>query len=198
VKHVPDGGLSRLNGIPMRPDRLVGLKNTTRYRQSALARASDGEYMPTENRNLLLPFLILEAKREKGAPGFRAIEMQTAFPIRSLLNLQDKLKRDSRRVLHPLVWFFGFQGDIWRLYAGTVRQDEIVSPETESSRCFTDGIRQSTTCGWDPSIPRIAHFRSSKSWTSSGLGPGMCTDHKSVDALKIDLSCLVSPRRHQP
>ena len=127
LRHIPDDGLSAIGGIPMKPDKLIGLRNTARYRQSISLHAPNIEYTPTANKDLLFPFLVLEAKREKGAPGFRAVEMQTAFAIRSLLGLQDGLRRASQDVLQPLVWFLGSQGDLWRLYGATLHRDEIVS-----------------------------------------------------------------------
>jgi hypothetical protein len=71
------------------------------------------------------PFLIVEAKKESGSPGFRSVERQTAFPIRRLLRLQAHVL-ESSKVAHepPLVWFFAYQGEEWRLYAGTLESRE--------------------------------------------------------------------------
>jgi hypothetical protein len=69
---------------------------------------------------MLYPFLIIEAKKEYKAPGFRYLEMQTAFPIRRLLKVQEVLRASSGADLDPLVWFFGYQGEEWRLYAGVL------------------------------------------------------------------------------
>lgn len=69
---------------------------------------------------LLFPFLLLEAKREKDAEGFQAMELQTAMPIRNALGLQyelTKLLESSRNVLDvpggPLIWFFAFCDEDW-------------------------------------------------------------------------------------
>jgi hypothetical protein len=68
---------------------------------------------------VLYPFLIIEAKSEKGGTGFESIETQTAFPIRTLLKLQKDLSIASGISLKPLVWFLANQGDKWVFYGGT-------------------------------------------------------------------------------
>ena len=75
---------------------------------------------------MLYPFLVLEAKREDDAPGFRSVERQTAFPLRRFLKLQDTLRKASSKSLDPLVWFFAYQGEVWRLYAGTIVDSNLV------------------------------------------------------------------------
>jgi hypothetical protein len=74
----------------------------------------------------MYPFLVLEAKRENGAPGFRSVEAQTAFPIRRFLRIQDELQRASNIELDPLVWFFAFQGEEWRLYSAILDENKLV------------------------------------------------------------------------
>jgi hypothetical protein len=70
---------------------------------------------------LLFPFLILEAKSEKGQDSFGAIEKQTAFSIRTLLlmqeNLYDAVGARSTCLGGPLVWFFASKGEEWRVSA---------------------------------------------------------------------------------
>lgn len=68
----------------------------------------------------------MEAKREDNAPGFRAVEAQTAFPIRRFLKVQNALRRALSKSLDPLVWFFAYQGEGWRLYAGTLEDSKVV------------------------------------------------------------------------
>ena len=108
----------------MRPDAVIGLR-----RPSWMARSE--AHFPAKNRNrLLLPFLVIEAKKEKDAPGFRSIQYQTAFPVRRFLKAQSDMdSRDtSCEPREPcLVWFFAYQGEQWRLHAGTLHRDKVVS-----------------------------------------------------------------------
>jgi hypothetical protein len=68
-------------------------------------------------KDVFYPFLVLEAKREIGpGPGWSGIEHQTAFPIRDFLLLQKRLRDETGGELQPLVWFFAFRGEEWRLY----------------------------------------------------------------------------------
>jgi hypothetical protein len=71
--------------------------------------------------HLLFPFLILEAKSGSSACDWHAIQMQTAFSIRTLLETQKRLKvaagRHSKWRSGPLVWFLANRGEDWRLYA---------------------------------------------------------------------------------
>jgi hypothetical protein len=70
---------------------------------------------------LLFPFLVLEAKSEKGEDGFGSIEMQTALSIRTLVKLQADLQlaagEQSTSLGVPLVWFFATKGEHWRVSA---------------------------------------------------------------------------------
>jgi hypothetical protein len=73
---------------------------------------------------IVFPFLALEAKSEKGRDGFSDIETQTAFTIRSLLTLQEDLRRaageDSEWESGPLVWFLANKGEQWRVAAAYI------------------------------------------------------------------------------
>jgi hypothetical protein len=77
---------------------------------------------------LLFPFLVLEAKSEKGADSFGLIEMQTAFCIRTLLKLQADLHvavgEQTSCLGGPLVWFFASKGEEWRLSAAYTASTE--------------------------------------------------------------------------
>jgi hypothetical protein len=83
---------------------------------------------PFTHARTRFPFLVVEAKSEKGGPGFDQIERQSALAIRSCLRLQVKLEADSgHRGSHPLVWFIGYQGDDWRLYYALPDGEQTVS-----------------------------------------------------------------------
>jgi hypothetical protein len=77
---------------------------------------------------LLFPFLILEAKCEKGAQSFEQMEIQTAFPIMNALRLQYDLLKTRGNTMDvpggPLVWFSANRGEDWRVYAAFVHGEE--------------------------------------------------------------------------
>jgi hypothetical protein len=74
---------------------------------------------------VIFPFLVIEAKSEKGRDSFSDIEVQTAFSIRTLLKLQQDLRDaagyDNESEASPLVWFFSYKGEQWRVSAAFVR-----------------------------------------------------------------------------
>lgn len=112
----------------MKADRVIGLHKTEQFKRYTDLSGRTLTQSPVHWRNqLLYPFLVIEAKREESAPGFRHIEAQTAFPIRRFLRIQEALRADSSQELDPLVWFFAFQGDEWRLYAAILDGNKVVS-----------------------------------------------------------------------
>ena len=75
-----------------------------------------------EAEHILFPFLILEAKSEYQSPGFAAIEKQTAFPIKKLVDAQKALRKSHMGASdNSLVWFLAFSGDEWSLCLCTQR-----------------------------------------------------------------------------
>ncbi|KAH7385875.1 hypothetical protein BKA66DRAFT_548583 [Pyrenochaeta sp. MPI-SDFR-AT-0127] len=104
--------------IPMNPDRVYGLRTSSRL-------PYDYSNFPVKGRRILLPFLVVEAKRENDAPGFRAIQHQTAFPVRRLLKAQDNVLSRGQLREPSLVWFFAYQGEQWRLHAGALKNDKV-------------------------------------------------------------------------
>ena len=113
----------------MKPDRVIGLSLNDRYRRYIGSIDVALAHAPTTSEQLIYPFLVLEAKREKDAPGFKSMEIQTAFPIRRFLRIQDELQRacETKPELNPLVWFFSSQGEDWRLYAAVLDNGKTVS-----------------------------------------------------------------------
>ena len=109
-----------------KPDRVFGLGMTKSF-ERCLPLHPKLRHTPFRDGELLYPFLIIEAKSEKGSPGFEFIETQTAFPLRTCLKLQKDLADSSGTGLSPLVWFMGYQGDQWRVGAGVVDGSEYVS-----------------------------------------------------------------------
>ncbi|KAH9212893.1 hypothetical protein DL95DRAFT_410794 [Leptodontidium sp. 2 PMI_412] len=125
VSHDPQDGLEN-SRIPMKPDRIIGLSMNDRYRRYTESFFVELSHSPVRNFQLIYPFLVLEAKRENAAPGFRSVEAQTAFPIRRFLKIQDELKTASGIELDPLAWFFAFQGEEWRLYSAILDKNKSV------------------------------------------------------------------------
>jgi hypothetical protein len=125
VTHHPKDKLDGLS-ISRSPDQVIGLLPTASLKPYISGVASKMLRGPFKDEKLLYPFLVIEAKRENG-PGFRSVENQTAFPLRRLLKLQDDLQIASGWKFNPLVWFFAYQGEEWRLYAGIIRDSVVVS-----------------------------------------------------------------------
>lgn len=131
--------------IPMKPDRVIGLRAP-----SYIARSET--HFPARGRDrLFLPFLVIEAKKEKDAPGFRSILYQTAFPVRRFLKAQADIDSRDSSSEPCLVWFFAYQGELWRLYAGTLEHDKVVSSSRIVTCSYSSGaFRDFTTYGKEP------------------------------------------------
>ena len=143
-----DGGLQGevVDQKYKRPDLVVGLSLTASF-VPHIGQLPPEKYSPFKNGYTCFPFLVVEAKSEKAGPGFEAIQRQSALAIRSCLKLQVDLETESgNELLHPLVWFIGYQGDEWRLYCAIPNGDETVSCG-RPVRCGTDRYRMSLTAG---------------------------------------------------
>ncbi|KAF3402098.1 hypothetical protein F1880_009829 [Penicillium rolfsii] len=119
------------------PDRVYGLKETADFKSlldgadkrapvSERSLRDTVEFSPfdPDGEPLLYPFLILEAKSSKGNDNIEA-QMQTAFVIRRLLNLQYDLKRAAgeewqRETEQPLVWFLTWRAEQWNVSAAFI------------------------------------------------------------------------------
>jgi hypothetical protein len=127
------------------PDRVIGLRKTRAFEtaldglyihehetgQPATTVADAVEFTPFKDfggEPLLFPFLVAEAKSGKGADTFDQIELQTSFPLRSSIKLQQDLQEvvgdRIKSGQDPLVWFFSWKGEDWRLYACYTRRSE--------------------------------------------------------------------------
>ena len=118
------------------PDRIYGLRQTTSFEEALYSpskrhhRADNRPVLIGETirftpfkkfgEPLLFPFLILEAKSAKGED-FETIQKQTAFPIRTLLKIQEDLRSECKEQVTwqggPLVWFLSNRGEDWRVAA---------------------------------------------------------------------------------
>jgi hypothetical protein len=144
-----------LDDLPKKelPDRIYGLRMTKRLERLLLwsedkRPSSDGKTIGESIRTspfradgepVIFPFLVVEAKSEKGRDSFSDIEVQTAFTIRTLLKIQQDLRdaagEESESEPSPLVWFFSYKGDQWRVSAAFVENERgtqsyvrIISP----------------------------------------------------------------------
>jgi len=70
-------------------------------------------------RRSAFPFLVLEAKSEKGAESLSRAADQTAFAIRELLLIQEDFRvaagENAEWDSGPLVWFLSFKGEEWKV-----------------------------------------------------------------------------------
>ncbi|KAL3487146.1 hypothetical protein BJX62DRAFT_228223 [Aspergillus germanicus] len=85
-----------------KPDRVISLERTHDIKR--LLPAND-DITPTVIKNDMdscFPFLVVEAKSEKGTVGFDSIERQTAFPIRAMLDIQKRLETAGSGRMRPL------------------------------------------------------------------------------------------------
>lgn len=124
--------------LRQRPDRIIGLKETENISclldQTAhplvddqannlrnIVRTTPSKNTPKQqSKALILPFLVIEAKSHKAQESFSDTQTQTALPIRALLNLQRNLWRHASSQSakpEPLVWFLGYRGSDWKMYA---------------------------------------------------------------------------------
>ncbi|KAF5004166.1 hypothetical protein FDECE_9304 [Fusarium decemcellulare] len=139
-----------------RPDRVYGLCRTRRLdrilcmndKQSGSEGKSIEETLPTtpfrvDGDGIIFPFLILEAKSEKGSDSFTDIEVQTAFAIREVLSLQHGLYRAAidrkDNSSGPLVWFLSNKGEQWRVAIGYV-DSEGASPRYLVTRLWSGAV----------------------------------------------------------
>lgn len=115
------------------PDRVYGLRATRRLehilsstdkRHSASGQCigdsiTTHPFTKDDVEPVHFPFLVLEAKSEKGPDSFSDIASQTAFSIRELLMLQENLRvaagEGPEWEAGPLVWFLSYKGEEWRV-----------------------------------------------------------------------------------
>ncbi|KAF4969181.1 hypothetical protein FSARC_3557 [Fusarium sarcochroum] len=114
-----------------RPDRVYGLQATNRLSR-LLQSAKDIRSSPfrPDGEPIIFPFLVIEAKSEKGSDAFTDTQVQTAFAIRELLLIQRGLAQaageDTEWDAGPLVWFLSYKGEQWRVSAAyTHNQDDV-------------------------------------------------------------------------
>lgn len=142
--HQPGQSGSRSLNPQKQPDRIQGLRLTQNFKD---ALQKPYTYDDPEHYNgrlvgdvihssvtvdsgepLLFPFLVSEAKGEKGAENFECMEVQTAFPIKYALELQYDLIKTRGNTEGvpggPLVWFLANRGEDWRVYGAVVHEQD--------------------------------------------------------------------------
>jgi len=125
-------------------DRVYGLRMTERLERLVLWSEDKRPYsngnsigqsirtspFRSDGEPVIFPFLVIEAKWEKGRDGFSDIEVQTAFTIRTLLKLQQELRdatdEEIESELSPLVWYLSYKGEQWRVSAAFVKDESGV------------------------------------------------------------------------
>lgn len=121
-----------------RPDRVYGLRVTERLSR-LLQSAGTVRNSPfkVDGDPLVFPFLVIEAKSEKGSDAFTDTQAQTAFAIRELLSIQHQLaeaaEKDGERDSGPLVWFLSYKGEQWRASAAYIHT-------TKKKTCYVSGL----------------------------------------------------------
>jgi len=136
------------------PDRVYGLRTTKRLERLLLYTedkrpSSGGKFIGESIRTspfrpdgepVVFPFLVLEAKSEKGRNGFSDIEFQTAFSIRALLKLQEDLRKaagdESEWETGPLVWFLANKGEQWRVAAAYIEIESGIQNYVSTIHAF--------------------------------------------------------------
>jgi hypothetical protein len=145
------------SGLTIRkPDRVYGLQKTKGRFTGILNSPATGilndeatqsveEFLETSpfepsDAPLLFPFLICEAKSEKGQ-GFRACGIQSALPLIRFLDIQGGLENLTSPLDEqggPLVWYLVYRGDSWR-----VSGSYFVISEGEQ-RCVSQSLKHTT------------------------------------------------------
>ncbi|KAF9888430.1 hypothetical protein FE257_008708 [Aspergillus nanangensis] len=85
-----------------KPDRVLGLGRTDEMKGLLATSPNITATVTKDGMNAYFPFLVLEAKSEKNTVGFESVERQTAFPIRTMVNIQKALETASAGPLDPL------------------------------------------------------------------------------------------------
>lgn len=134
-----------------KPDAIYGLRQTRNIENllndtACIGRPEDGQDMlvheslgepplSEEGDPVVFPFLLLEAKSAKSADSdWNSVQLQSAFPVRTLLCTQELLKNmvepHTKQQADPLVWLIMNRGEDWRVSAACVYNDAAEKPGT--------------------------------------------------------------------
>jgi hypothetical protein len=105
----------------LEPDYVAGLQRGrfNQYLGNSLV-ADQLQNQPTGEHNTIFPFMVAEAKKEDG-DDWDYVYAQTVFPVYTMLSLQWRLLSSNaanghRLEFDPVVWFYAYRGQHWRLY----------------------------------------------------------------------------------
>lgn len=158
---------------------------------------------------LLFPFLVVEAKSEKGTGSFEKIEKQSRVPIHNALQLQWELFQAPRVGTKvpavPLVWFLSYIGEKWRLYGAHMEQRNGRPTTVSPSMPYVTLIHQFIDCcsqyinplwegsitGFNKSLQLILIVDHIIDWARDTYRPNILEQLKS-------LTCSGSDDRHDP
>ena len=115
-----------------RPDRVIGLSQRDVLNEH-LSVHQGLRHSPFADCNAVYPFLVVEAKSEKAGSGWESIECQTAFPIMTLVKLQQQVTDVRGISINPLVWFLANRGDEWRVYGSIAQASKIVCGSSQAA-----------------------------------------------------------------
>lgn len=151
-------------GNARQPDRVFGLRNTEYFSRLLAACAGDEpiEYSTLcKTTPLIFPFLLLESKSEGGG-GFPGVYEQSAQPLQSFLQLQDKLQARAgvpNELNKSLVWFLAHRGRDWQVLAAYTNYDseEGSAESVRCPRCFISAgsnLHQVIVRVWEGNVTR--------------------------------------------
>ena len=127
--------LRKAIGKDLLPDYVAGLQKQrfAGYMEKQWAKAQLQD-QPTNEDDMIFPFMVTEAKREEGDP-WDYTNFQTVFPIYTMLSVQWRLLSANKAIdkangkandkandndnpfdFDPLVWYYAFRGQHWKLY----------------------------------------------------------------------------------
>ncbi|KAK3898509.1 hypothetical protein C8A05DRAFT_18929 [Staphylotrichum tortipilum] len=114
------------------PDRVYGLRTTSELedvlfsediRETIITHPFRDDPPPVH-----FPFLVLEAKSEKGSGSLSGALHQSAFSIRELLEIQEHLRLEAGEGADweagPLVWFISNKGEAWKVYIAYIEMKD--------------------------------------------------------------------------
>ena len=128
-----------------KPDRVFGLRKTARFAKLLKERTRTGKNIEEvlqaspfrqEAAALIFPFLVVEAKSEKGDSCLSRTQLQTASSIMTLLRLQQNLASVEKHVsspLTPVVWFLSNKGEHWNVAVGFLESTRPTSSAVSAS-----------------------------------------------------------------
>ncbi|KAJ4359985.1 uncharacterized protein N0V89_000544 [Didymosphaeria variabile] len=204
---VDTAALDRNSNRKHRPDRIHGLRRTENIdthlqslythndRLAANTIVEDVVETSLHPNNggsqLLFPFLVVEAKSEKGVASFEQMELQTCFPIQNSLQLQLELLETQGNTMGvpggPLVWYLAYRGEDWRLYAGHVEVQD------GKPKVFINYLWGGSINGVNESLQLVLIVDYIVDWARDTYRPNILRQLKSLASSAFDDRATVDP-----